>query len=137
MKKILMMVFVSFAMLATVSCSKDKEDEKVSLVGTHWVGTESYSVPILGAVAVSVDLTFTSETKCLTEISITPSVGFDIPSGEYDYTFDGKKTIVIKTDVQLLGDLTLEYQGNTLVFNLPPTLAQMAGGQTSFILNKR
>ena len=37
MKKILMMAFVSMALLATVSCSKDKEeDEKtVSLVGTQ------------------------------------------------------------------------------------------------------
>ena len=49
MKKILMMAFVSAAMLAMVSCSKDKEEEAVSLVGTHWVGTETFNnIPMIG-----------------------------------------------------------------------------------------
>ena len=133
-----MMAFVSVAMLAFVSCSKDKEDEAVSLVGTHWVGTETYSVPIVGSVAITADLQFTSETKCITSLSLTPAIpNLDLPEGEFDYTFDGKKVVVIKTNSSLVGDLTLEYQGNTMVFNLPASIAQMAGGATQFILNKR
>ena len=138
MKKIFMMAFVSMAMLAMVSCSKDKEDEKVSLVGTHWVGTETYTgIPVIGSVAITADLTFTSETKCQAEVTLVPDMGVDLPSGEYDYTFDGKKDVVIKTDNSLVGDMVLEYQGNTMVYTLPSTVASMAGGNTTFILNKR
>ena len=137
MKKLLLMAFVSVAMLAAVSCSKDKEDEKVSLVGTHWVGTETYSVPIIGSVAITADLRFNTETKCRAEVSLVPDMGVDLPSGEYDYTFDGKKDVVIKTDNSLVGDMALEYQGNTMVYTLPSTVASMAGGNTTFILNKR
>ena len=54
MKKILMMAFVSAAMLAMVSCSKDKEEEAVSLVGTHWVGTETFNnIPMIGSIAAT------------------------------------------------------------------------------------
>ena len=137
MKKILMTAFVSVAMLAFVSCSKDKEDEAVSLVGTHWVGTETYSVPIVGSVAITADLTFTSETKCHAEVSLVPDMGVDLPQGDFDYTFDGKKNVVIMTNNNLVGDMQLEYQGNTMVYNLPSSIASMAGGATSFILNKR
>jgi hypothetical protein len=138
MKKILMMAFVSVAVMAFSSCSKDNDDEQVSLVGTHWVGTETYSVPILGSVAITADLTFTTETTCIANISLTPTIpNVDLPQGEFEYTFDGKKVVVIKTNSSLVGDLTLEYQGNTMVFNLPASIAQMAGGATSFVLNKR
>lgn len=137
MKKLLLMAFVSVAMLAAVSCSKDKEDENVSLVGTHWVGTETYSVPIIGSVAITADLRFNTETKCRAEVSLVPDLGVDLPEGEFDYTFDGKKDVVIKTNNNLVGDMILEYQGSTMVYNLPSSIASMAGGATSFVLNKR
>ena len=138
MKKILMMAFVSAAMLAMVSCSKDKEEEAVSLVGTHWVGTDTFNnIPMIGSIAITADLTFTSETKCNAAVSLVPDLGIDLPQGEFDYTFDGKKMVVVKTNNNLVGDMTLEYQGNTMVYNLPSSIASMAGGQTQFILTKR
>ena len=137
MKKILLLAFVSVAMLAAVSCSKDEKDEKVNLTGTHWVGTETYSVPIIGSVAITADLTFISDTKCHAEVSLVPDMGIDLPQGDFDYTFDGKKNVVIKTNNSLVGDMQLEYQGNTMVYTLPSTIASMAGGATTFILNKR
>lgn len=137
MKKILMLAFVSVAMLAVVSCSKDKEDEKVNLVGTHWVGTETYTVPIIGSVAITADLRFTSETMCHAEVTLVPDMGVDLPQGDFEYTFDGKKNVVIMTNNSMVGDMQLEYQGNTMVYTLPSSIASMAGGATTFILNKR
>lgn len=141
MKKILMMAFVSMALLATVSCSKDKEeDEKtVSLVGTRWVGTQTFSnIPLIGSIAVTADLRFNSETKCVTDITLTPQIpGVDLPTGEFDYTFDGKRYVKIVTGSSLVGDLELEYEGNTMIFKLPSIISSYTGGVTQFILNKR
>lgn len=141
MKKILLMAFVSLAMLATVSCSKDKEDEEqtVSLVGTRWVGTQSFSnIPMIGSIAITVDLKFTTESKCVTDITLTPQIpSVDLPTGEFDYTFDGKRYVKIVTGSSLVGDLELEYEGNTMIFNLPSIISSYTGGVTQFILNKR
>ena len=141
MKKILLMAFVSLAMLATVSCSKDKEDEEqtVSLVGTRWVGTQSFSnIPMIGSIAITVDLKFTTESKCVTDITLTPQIpGVDLPTGEFDYTFDGKRYVKIVTGSSLVGDLELEYEGNTMIFKLPSVISSYTGGVTQFILNKR
>lgn len=137
---ILMMAFFSMSLLTMVSCSKDSdEDEVVSLVGTHWVGSQTFSnIPILGSIAINADLQFVSETKCIAEIGIVPQLpNIDLPAGEFDYTFDGKKVVTIVTNSSLVGDMVLEYQGSTMAYNLPAAIASMAGGATQFVLVKR
>lgn len=136
----LMMAFLSVVLLAMVSCSKDNdEEESVSLVGTHWVGTQTFSnIPLLGSIAISADLQFVSETRCVAEIGIVPEIpSVDLPAGEFDYTFDGKKMVTIVTNSSLVGNMALEYQGNTMTYNLPTALAAMAGGATQFVLVKQ
>ena len=59
---------------------------------------------MIGSIAVTADLRFNSETKCVTDITLTPQIpGVDLPTGEFDYPFDGKRYVKIVTGSSLVG----------------------------------
>lgn len=138
MKKILMMAFVSMALLATVSCSKDddKKSDPPTIKGTLWEANIDYDVMILGSGSIEVQLFFKNESVCRMDIDFPAALavaleqllghGIDLDSGEYEYTFDGEK-VVITLNSQ---PIELEYTGSTLVFKIPSqysSIASMAG----------
>ena len=141
MKKFLLMTFVSLGLMAAVSCGKDddKDSTPASLAGTEWTGTRAFqNIPIIGSVAITIDLAFTSESVCNAEVTLTPSIpNFDdLPSGDYDYTFKDN-LVTIYTNNSMVGDIALQYTGNTLVYTIPANIAQMLGGDDKIYLNKR
>lgn len=138
MKKILMMAFVSVAMLAAVSCSKDDEKDSstpASIKGTLWETTVEYAdVPILGSGSVEAQLYFKSDDICRFDVDLPAAVQMalstmgvgDLSAGEYGYTFDGKKVAI-----DAMNGVELEYTGSTLVYRLPSqfnVLASYIGG---------
>lgn len=132
-----MMAFVSMAMLATVSCSKDdeKSTDTPSLQGTLWEANIDYDVMILGSGSIEAQLFFKSESVCRVDIDFPATLmavleqfvgDVDLDSGDYDYTFDGKK-VVFTVNGQ---PVELEYRGTTMVLPIPSrysTVASMAG----------
>ena len=132
-----MMAFVSMAMLATVSCSKDdeKSTDTSSLQGTLWEANIDYDVMILGSGSIEAQLFFKSESVCRVDIDFPATLmavleqfvgDVDLDSGDYDYTFDGKK-VVFTVNGQ---PVELEYRGDTMVLPIPSrysTVASMAG----------
>lgn len=124
MKKILMVVFASVAMLASVSCSKDDENKSsASLVGTLWVANVEYSdVPILGSGSVEAELYFRTESVCRFDADLPAMVQMalstmginNLEAGDYNYTFDGNKVTV-----SAMSGVELDYNGNTLVYHIP------------------
>ena len=137
MKKFLIMTFVSVAMLAAVSCSKDDEKETPSLVGTEWecnetISTTVMSIPVSGS--MTADLVFTTETSCnfSGNVNVAGLIERDIPAGERPYSFDGKKVrFAVPEMSSLLGsdELVLDYNDNlrTLSYALPSSVASMLG----------
>ena len=128
MKKFLMMAFVSLALMATTSCSKDDDKEKeeapTSLVGTLWEANIAYNdVPMLGSGSIEVQLYFKSEELCRVDANLPPMVQMALSAmginslepGEYPYTFDGEKMVLTVNG----SIIEMEYTGNTLVFQIP------------------
>ena len=124
MKKILLMTFVSVAMLAMVSCSKDDDSEAApSLKGTLWEASVEYSnIPVVGSGSVEAQLYFKTDDFCRVDIDLpatiqvllgTMGIG-NLDSGEYGYTFDGQKVVFSGNN-----SFELEYTGNTLVYHIP------------------
>ena len=124
MKKLLLMSFVAMAMM--VSCSKDDSSstssEPATLKGTLWEANQAYNIPILGQGTMEVQLYFKTEDLCRVDIDLpatlqgalsTLGIG-DLDSGEYGYTFDGKKVVFDVRD-----GIELEYKGSTLVYHIP------------------
>ena len=137
MKKILFMAFVSLAMLATVSCSKDdeKSNDKPSIQGTLWEANIDYDIAVLGSGSIDAQLFFKSDSICRVDIDFPATLvaiieqfvgSIDLDSGDYDYTFDGKKVVFTVAGQPL----ELQYTGNTLVLPIPSqysTVASLAG----------
>ena len=124
MKKILMMAFVAVAILASVSCSKDDDNNSsATLVGTLWVANVEYSdIPILGSGSVEAELYFRTEDVCRFDADLPAMVQMalaamginNLEAGEYNYTFDGNKVTV-----SAMSGVEMEYTGNTLVYHIP------------------
>lgn len=140
MKKILLMTFVSVALLATVSCSKD-DDKTDSLVGTEWECSESLTVMGFNA-SFTAQLSFISETMCNFSGSIDAGALFsqELPARETKYSFDGKKVrFKVEELSTLLGtdELVLTYNDElrTMTYELP---AQVAGtiGISSLVFHR-
>lgn len=147
MKKILLMAFVSAAMMAMVSCSKDDDEKQEStppsLAGTLWEANVTYSnVPVVGSGTIEVQLFFKSEGDvCRVDADLPAMIQtllasiVNLQPGEYPYTFDGEKVML-----QLDGSVAeLEYTGSTLVFHIPEqysTIAQYLGGN-EVVFNKQ
>ena len=126
MKKILMMAFVSMALLAT-SCSKDDDksssESRPSLQGTLWEANVQYSgIPVIGSGVVEAQLFFKTDEICRFDVDLPATIQMvlsslgmgNLDAGEYSYTFDGHKVV-------MNGSITaeLEYTGNTLVYHIP------------------
>lgn len=124
MKRILIMVFASVAMMASVSCSKDDDNKSgATLVGTLWVANVEYSnVPLLGSGSVEAELYFRTEDVCRFDADLPAMVQMalaamginNLEAGEYNYTFDGNKVTV-----SAMSGVEMEYTGNTLVYHIP------------------
>ena len=138
MKKLLMMAFVSMAMLATVSCTKEDNDptpEPATLAETQWECVHSFSIPVIGIPAtVTIDLDFTTDTTVTVGFAMVPDlssyIGTDIPSsGDFAYTFDGS-VAVVHTESDL-GDMTLNYadygSSKMLIWVVPENYRQILG----------
>lgn len=142
MKKLLMMAFVSMALLATVSCSKDDKDDKSeipSLVGTSWQCVHSFSAPLIGSVSLTMNLEFTSDKICHTELTLPDAIASLVPidlNGDFEYTFDGKK-IVVQTNNNLLGNIELEYVNGTMLIFVIPENYRSTLGTSELIFHKR
>lgn len=134
MKKILMMTFVSMAMLATVACSKDDDKESSapapSLTGTLWETQVQYTnVPMLGSGSIDAQLYFKSDDICRFDVDLPAAVQMalnafgigDLEAGEYGYTFDGEKVVLAA-----MNGVELEYTGSTLVYHIPSQLSAIA-----------
>ncbi len=133
MKKLLLMAFVSVAMLAAVSCSKDDEKETASLVGTEWECSESFTVMTIEA-SFSANVVFNTETMCTFSGNINAGalLNQDMPSRETAYTFDGKKVRFSVEELNsLLGtdEIVLDYDDNlrTMSFTLPSEASSLLG----------
>ena len=137
-----MMAFVSAAMIATVSCSKDDNDKKEdipSLVGTSWQCVHSFSVPIIGSLTLTVDMSFTSNEICHVELTLPSSIASLIPmdlNGDYPYTFDGKK-VVIAADDNSVGNMELDYVNGTMLIWTVPESYSSTLGTSELIFHKR
>jgi hypothetical protein len=133
MKKFLMIAFAFVALLATVSCSKDddKKSDPPTIQGTLWESMVDYNVPIVGSGTIEAQLYFKTDNICRVDIDLPATLmaalsmlgGGDLnfDSGEYEYTFDGKKVVF-----QAAGGIELEYTGNTLVFHIPSQYSSVA-----------
>lgn len=123
------MTFMAMAMM--VSCSKDDDSTTATpttLKGTLWEANQEYNIPMLGSGTIEAQLFFKTEVICrfdvdlpATLLTVLSMAGIDLgdfDSGEYGYTFDGKKVVL---DVQ--EGIELEYKGNTLVYHLPAALS--------------
>lgn len=131
MKKLLLMAFLPMALLMNVSCSKDDEDSNtVSLVGTNWECVHSFSVPVLGSATLTMDLAFTSESKCHASLVLPENIAQMLPinlDGDFDYTFDGKKVVVL-TQNQYIEKLELTYAGDSmLIYAIPENMTTILG----------
>ena len=131
MKRLLLLAFLPLALAVTVSCSKD--DEKTtpkSLVGTSWQCTHTFSVPIIGSAALTVDLRFVDEEVCTASAATQPDLSSLLPmdlNGEFDYRFDGEQ-VHISVNMQQLNELVLDYvNGTMLVFTIPESYRQILG----------
>lgn len=151
MKKFLMMAFLSVAMVAMVSCSKDDDEksttepERPSIVGTLWEANVNYNVPIVGSGTIEAQLFFKTDEICRVDIDLPATLqtalsmfgggDLDLDSGEYEYTFDGKKVVFARGT----NSVELEYTGNTLVFNIPAQYASVASaiGITEVVFYKQ
>ena len=134
MKKILLMTFVSLAMMTFGSCSKDDEggssgnQEAPTLKGTLWEANQEYDMPYLGSGVIEAQLFFKTDDICRVDVDLPDAIQtllstlgmgtFD--SGEYGYTFDGHTVVM-----DIRGGMELEYTGNTLVFHIPSQYASM------------
>lgn len=131
MKKILLMAFLPMALLMNFSCSKDSEDEgeTPSLVGTSWQCVHSFSVPIVGAATLTMDIAFTSESVCHATLDLPESIASMLPAnldGDFDYTFDGRK-LVIATNNSILDKIELTYAESMLIYVIPQNLRNILG----------
>jgi len=124
MKKVLLMTFVSVAMMAFVSCSKDDDKSSASLTGSLWVADVNYTdVPMLGSGTIEVQLYFKNESTCRVDADLPAGIQFalealgigNLEPGDYPYTFDGSKVTIQLTT----SNVQLDYTGNTLVFHIP------------------
>ena len=123
MKKLLLMAFLPMALLMNVSCSKDDEDSvNTSLVGTSWECVHSFSVPVVGSATLTMNLAFTDESKCHASLVLPDNL-----DGDFDYTFDGKKVVVL-TQNQYIDKLELTYAGDSmLIYAIPENLRSILG----------
>lgn len=50
MKKLFILALAAFALMASVSCSKDEKDkvDRAALVGTSWQCVHTFTIPIVG-----------------------------------------------------------------------------------------
>ncbi|MBQ3787749.1 MAG: hypothetical protein II849_02955 [Bacteroidales bacterium] len=131
MKKLLLMAFLPMALLMNVSCSKDDEDSvNTSLVGTSWECVHSFSVPVVGAATLTMNLAFTDESKCHASLVLPDAIAQLLPinlDGDFDYTFDGKKVVVL-TQNQYIDKLELTYAGDSmLIYAIPENLINILG----------
>ncbi|MBR1766594.1 MAG: hypothetical protein IJ745_06100 [Bacteroidales bacterium] len=128
MKRLLLMAFVSVAMMTMAACSDDEESTPApdALVGTHWVSDRTIdNVPMVGTLSFSASLDFVSATRCYVMFEVEPSVpGFNLAPGEREYSFDGSK-VLIATGSALLGSLELAYRNERLVYSLPASVANL------------
>ncbi len=126
MKKFLSLAFLSVAMIAAVSCSKDddKKTDSPSIKGTLWEADVNYTnVPVLGSGTLQLELFFKNETLCRVDADLPAGIQMalaalgigNLQPGDYPYTFDGTKVTI-----QIGGsNFELDYTGNTLVFHIP------------------
>ena len=143
MKKILLMTFVSMAMLAAVSCSKDDEkdntDNTISLVGTSWQCVHSFSVPVLGSVTLTADLSFTTGETCHIDLTLPSSIASLVPfdlNGDYAYSISGNK-VIIDADNNMLGEMELEYVNGTMLIWTVPENYRSTLGTSELIFHKK
>ena len=94
------MAFLPMALLMNVSCSKDDEDSvNTSLVGTSWECVHSFSVPVVGSATLTMNLSFTDESKCHVSLVLPDALAQLLPinlDGDFDYTFDGKRSSCLR-----------------------------------------
>jgi hypothetical protein len=136
MKKLLMMTFVSLAMLATVSCSKDKDKDNnttPSVTGTQWECVHTFSIMSV-PLTITADLDFKTDDMCLVNFELPSTIAALLPddmqlpsSGEFGYTFDGSK-LVIATENSLIGNIELDYVNDKmLIWTVPENFRSILG----------
>lgn len=121
-----MMAFVSMAMLATVSCSKDNDDKQEentsSLKGTQWVCNTNVTISSITA-NIYAKITFVDDSQCEVEGRISSLVlNREIEPTTTNYTYDGRN---VTFSVPLLNEVTLAYDAeeNTLTLQIPAALS--------------
>jgi len=135
MKKILMIAFVSMAMLATVSCSKDddkkSDSDRPTIKGTLWEANVQYhDIPYIGSGDLEAQLYFKADDVCHIDIDLPAAIQLilsgmgigGLDSGDYGYIFDGNKVVI-----DMGGGMELEYTGSTLVYHIPTSYAVIVG----------
>ena len=133
MKKILLLAFVSMALLGVVSCSGDDKDSTPipSLVGTSWQCVHTFTIPVVNTSAtLQADLDFTTDNQCHAELSLPASLSSLLPmdlNGDYEYRFDGQKVVVV-TGNSTIGDIEMDYgNGTMLIFTVPQNYRTILG----------
>lgn len=142
MKKLFILALAAFALMASVSCSKDEKDkvDRAALVGTSWQCVHTFTIPIVGTSAtLQIDLDFVTEKSCHGVITL-PSTLADMlpmdPSGDFEYTFNGKQ-VVIKTGSDMIGDIAMDYANETLLILTVPERYRSLLGTSELIFHKK